>query len=654
MKFPNWKQVYANDPSNEEYDKNSKAIAELTLDTLSKEECIQNIKTEPNLIYLSIAPITEEIQIVHHLTEIGGNISVPKKMIVGLAGFGASARSVRFDNDVFDDYEKVNIPTITNILKCTTSQSVRDLQSPKNQNIAYLRSIIAIPPFLSLAAITSTSLKPEDLSVEFITAIKAYDTLHKDDKKFPKASLNCKRILQFLWAATHNLLELTITITQESGQIRKFKEDLHEKYILPNSLQGPNPSSVIGPSDATLSSLSGSIVHLTSHLEKDSTSRQSDKDAKKNKFSKLPESSQSTILYASSINASTERSIVNPEFTKLLEQTSISRARTHINQVMASYGCQIDVCSILVASITAGDLIWTRSSQTPEKFTIFLMGKPSTTSSSMSQRDWLKLHLQETNQNQGFDNDIIDKLSAFKFDYPRCLSSLRHFINNKIGLTRMIFFGTSAMATSIATWCELIDRKEMLFEMQFEIDPLFGLKVCLIIDRAIQLFLQSCQDATTFSEVDFTYLDFSFDQGCIERGRFSCNPPPPLLALFNATTPTGGGGEHNNNNNKRRRTNALSGVQREDTNDTQDFVQNEHKNDKWLVEDRNEYIKAFPPSIWTSNPPPKLNESDLYCCPRLNGRGYCFQNCKRSHGNMNAATSKKYDAWQKKCRDKAK
>ena len=194
----------------------------------------------------------------------------------------------------------------------------------------------------------------------------------------------------------------------------------------------------------------------------------------------------------------------------------------------------------------------------------------------------------------------------------------------------------------------------MLFEMQFEIDPLFGLKVCLIIDRAIQLFLQSCQDATTFSEVDFTYLDFSFDQGCIERGRFSCNPPPPLLALFNATTPTGGGGEHNNNNNKRRRTNALSGVQREDTNDTQDFVQNEHKNDKWLVEDRNEYIKAFPPSIWTSNPPPKLNESELYCCPRLNGRGYCFQNCKRSHGNMNAATSKKYDAWQKKCRDKAK
>lgn len=173
------------------------------------------------------------------------------------------------------------------------------------------------------------------------------------------------------------------------------------------------------------------------------------------------------------------------------------------------------------------------------------------------------------------------------------------------------------MAISIATWCDLIDRKEMLFEVQFEIDPLFCLNMCLIINMDIQLFLQSCQDATKSIKVEFTYLDFSFDQGGIERGRFSCNPPPSLLALFNAVTLFGGEGESNNNNC--RQTNTLSGIQHEDTNDKQEFVQNEHTNKKWIVVDRNESLNAFPPSIWTSDPPPVLNESDMYCCPRLNG-----------------------------------
>ena len=213
MKFPNWKQVYANDPSNEEYDRNAKSIAELTLNTISKEDCIQNIKTEQNLIFLSAAPITEEIQVVHHLTQIGGNISCPKTMIVGLVGFGASARPVRFDNDIFDEDVKINTPTITNILKCTTPKCIMELGSPSIQNAIWLRSLIAIPPLLSLAVMSSPSFVPEELMMDCIVAIKAFDTLHKEDKEFPKASVTCKRIIQFLWAASHSLLELTISIS---------------------------------------------------------------------------------------------------------------------------------------------------------------------------------------------------------------------------------------------------------------------------------------------------------------------------------------------------------------------------------------------------------------------------------------------------------
>ena len=46
----------------------------------------------------------------------------------------------------------------------------------------------------------------------------------------------------------------------------------------------------------------------------------------------------------------------------------------------------------------------------------------------MSQKDWLKLHIQEHTNNNGLDDDIIDKLAKLKFDYPNYLQDIRHFV----------------------------------------------------------------------------------------------------------------------------------------------------------------------------------------------------------------------------------
>ena len=341
----------------------------------------------------------------------------------------------------------------------------------------------------------------------------------------------------------------------------------------------------------------------------------------------------------------------NPHLETFLQQTTISRARTHLNQTLASYSCHIDASSVLVASIMAGDLIWTQSSHLPEKLTVFLMGKPTPSSKSLSQKDWLKLHLQESN-NIHLDDDIIDKLSDFKFDYPRSINSLRHFLNNLVGICRLLFYGDSAISSKVVDWIDHLDQREMLYEMNFEVDPLFGLKVCLTIDRAIQLFLVSCQEATAFDKINFRYLDFSFDIECIEKGRFICNPPPPLLDLFSAASPL----SNPSGVGKRKRNNALSSNRDEVTGGGggDDLIQNEKRNEKWMLKDKEDYKSVFPRPIWTDNPPPLMNGSDKRCCPRWHNRGYCFKNCKRSHGILNNTTSSKYDVWQRKCRDDTK
>ena len=216
-----------------------------------------------------------------------------------------------------------------------------------------------------------------------------------------------------------------------------------EKQIISNIVAPPNPNNVAGPSDVTLNSLAGNIQILTNHLETDSKDKKEDKDDKKDNLKELPSSSQQTFLFASAFSANSERVEPNSDLEAFLQQTTLYQARTHLKQVLLSFGCQIDAISILVAAIMAGDLIWINTSHLTDKFTIFLMGKHSG-SKSMSHRDWLKLHLQEANSHQ-LDDSIIEKLSDFKFDYPKSLNDLRHFVNNLVGLCRLLFFMDSAI-----------------------------------------------------------------------------------------------------------------------------------------------------------------------------------------------------------------
>ena len=129
---------------------------------------------------------------------------------------------------------------------------------------------------------------------------------------------------------------------------------------------------------------------------------------------------------------------------------------------------------------------------------------------------------------------MIDKLADFKFDYPTTTHDLRDYINNLLGVSKFVFSSSSSICASILSWVDHLDSNERLYEDKFEGDSLFGIKICLTIDRSYQLFFQSYQAASNISETNFGYLDFNFDQECIERGRFTCNPPAPLLEMFSS------------------------------------------------------------------------------------------------------------------------
>ena len=306
---------------------------------------------------------------------------------------------------------------------------------------------------------------------------------------------------------------------------------------------------------------------------------------------------------------------------------------------MKTYKCNFDVPTILVSSILAGDLIWIDSSQIPAKFSIFLMGRPNPKRAALSHKDWLKLQMQESNANK-LDDEIISKLAEFKLEHPTSILELRHNINNLLGTCRFLFLDSSITTSSILTWVNHLDEHEILYESLFTADPLFGLKICLTIDRSLQLFLQSCQNAKNFEEVNFNYLDFKFDQQSIERGRFVCNPPPPLIELFDNKATS-------NNNNKFCRRNALQDSYDRGTDNT---IQNNNRNNDWILSSGEDYRRVFPQKIWSDDPPPKCEESGKHMCPRFHSKGYCFKNCVRSHATPTGDMKQKYHTYQQKLR----
>ena len=109
MKYSNWAKVFENDPSADSYEKNAESVANLTLNSLTTDECITNIKNETSLMFFSIEPITKEIQILHHVTAFGGNITQPHNVIVAFCGLSSRSLAVRLDPDIFVATAEFNV-----------------------------------------------------------------------------------------------------------------------------------------------------------------------------------------------------------------------------------------------------------------------------------------------------------------------------------------------------------------------------------------------------------------------------------------------------------------------------------------------------------------------------------------------------------------
>ena len=106
-------------------------------------------------MYLSVEPITKAVQIIHHLTAIGGNIAMPKTIFVAISGFGASPLAVRLDPKRFDDTEEFKVTSWASIAGLANAANVATIPTNARDLKLKFRHIIALPPFLAKTVMAS-------------------------------------------------------------------------------------------------------------------------------------------------------------------------------------------------------------------------------------------------------------------------------------------------------------------------------------------------------------------------------------------------------------------------------------------------------------------------------------------------------------------
>ena len=170
MKYPKFSHVFADNPGSDLYNTNVTTVTEMTTDSTSDKNSINNIKKEPLLMFLSVDFITKDIQCLHHVTVLGGKIAIPDNVIVTISDFGASSQLVQFNPDIFAFIDEFRVLTWVNITGIDTASVSTTIANTRNVLMKF-HHIITISLFLTKFDISSTSKKPEELMVEFIAAI---------------------------------------------------------------------------------------------------------------------------------------------------------------------------------------------------------------------------------------------------------------------------------------------------------------------------------------------------------------------------------------------------------------------------------------------------------------------------------------------------
>lgn len=192
---------------------------------LPKDDTVGLLIEEAEIIVMSLAPVTKDIQFFHHFTKIGGSrIRKDTEFFVGLQGFGSTAQPVIIDTEAVAQDLHIKAPKGADVI---TFLTVDDVMAPRAKTCKVFKTkpFVLIPPAMASFVTTLDSHSPADVFISMLGHMKAADgPTYLFDEEINANTTSAKGfehlpvepptdtptelsfILRWLWSAAHDII----------------------------------------------------------------------------------------------------------------------------------------------------------------------------------------------------------------------------------------------------------------------------------------------------------------------------------------------------------------------------------------------------------------------------------------------------------------
>lgn len=345
------------------------------------------------------------------------------------------------------------------------------------------QNLILVPPFVTLAILATPSRSiPAVASVvkssfeKFETSFSSYSSFDKLQHVDAETYIIC-----FLWCANSKKIEALVFSLNSNDLLENWRLKIHEAFIPNSSVSNTSPSQVQGPLNEVLTQLSTSLHSIQLSWEKVAASKES-KEKDSCKFDKLEMFQKHLILNASLKSDLGLAAYPSSELKSLLNCSSLAKAQVLLNHHLNKKRIHIEAQLSFVTALVNIDWI-VRGSTNPGKISLLFLGDSSLNGkSSTAEKAALTLRLQEL-YNKSLSEENIQTLVSSKYASVKDYTELSRLVEASNAFIEILLGDDSAFSLQFNLVNDHVKTEYYYYEMQFQLDPLFGLKFVQKLDR---------------------------------------------------------------------------------------------------------------------------------------------------------------------------
>ena len=586
------------------------------------DDCKAAVTKHKETVFLAKLSLNSGLNLFHHFEETGGTVYDTEKdagFIIGVSQSLAMTMTpdtaTLFEQPAFASQA---VPTVTNILKATTSEEVDALVDSASKYKP--RNFIPVPPFLvrSIASvITSSKGNAKAVLLDSIAQIAAFDATHLNDAEYTDiACQKCKPLLFWLYLAQKDNTLVKAIQSQACGNVTLVQSFAKvEKECLKGTSNDSSFSALQRPLEmmvASATTTQGMLQTLSQFQVQ--TSEKSSKS-----FKKIPSLYQNMLLVASSIGQAIP-SKLEDEAMEFFSQANSVHAQLMLNSILENARLQVSVSPALATLLLSGSFLWSNPI-TPSGLASSVLTTEGILRNDTLQ-DALALDLATKFE---MSASSITKLTKTQVLFP----SNVHDMTERFSALKLIasfFFGEVSVLpqslTALSNWCE--DNISLL-KTRLMLDPSFLTKFMMSIDDRIYQWLKQCCKATSIVNTDLELLNLKVVCSDIQTNRFAYMLPKSILQLKKDDDID----ESSSRDRKRQR---QEKADREEK-DKATPIRNNNMKDAVKIRQNESWNTIFKGK---SKEGPMLSIGTYGCC-KFHSKGVCYDDCayKGSHKELN-------------------